>query len=127
MLVAVAAAATFAQSPTYLKADVPFDFWVGNANMPAGRYLVGRGPASVTAMIQSEDGKNAAIVLTQGKTSVAWHEKGSLVFHRYGNVYILSEIWASGNDGRQLPPTKRENELAKGLAAPPSETVAAVR
>ena len=126
-MVPALAVAAFAQGSTFLKADVPFDFSAGNSIMPAGRYQVERGPANGTVTIRSDDGKKAVIVMTLLTTSMARHEQGSLMFHRYGNAYILSEIWTPGNDGRELPTTKRERELAKKLAAPTSETLAAVQ
>jgi hypothetical protein len=36
-----------------------------------------------------------------------------LVFHRYGDEYILREVWM-GSSGYQLPQTSRERELASG-------------
>jgi hypothetical protein len=35
-----------------------------------------------------------------------------LVFHKYGNNYFLSEIWAGDSRGRQLFKSAREKELA---------------
>jgi hypothetical protein len=36
-----------------------------------------------------------------------------LVFHKYGNSYFLSEIWTGLGQGRQLPKSEREKELAR--------------
>jgi hypothetical protein len=39
---------------------------------------------------------------------------GSLVFHRYGDEYFLSEIWPAGSStGRGLPKSRAERELKR--------------
>jgi len=123
---AIAAAAAVAQSST-LKAYVPFDFIVGNQTFPAGRYTLDRGPAQGTLTIRSEDCAHAAIGLAQSLSSVVTRENGSLVFHRYGDTYILSEVWNPGNDGRRLVSPSREKELTVTVGHPHNATVAALR
>jgi len=123
---AIAAAAAVAQSST-LKAYVPFDFIVGNQTFPSGRYTLDRGPAQGTVTIRSEDCAHAAIGLTQSVSSVVTRENGSLVFHRYGDTYFLSEVWNPGNDGRRLASPSREKELTVTVGHPHNATVAALR
>ena len=123
----LAATAVFAQNSTLLQATIPFDFIVGNQALPAGQYTVDRGPATGTVMIRSADGKRAAIVLAQAVSSAVARDTGSLVFHRYGYTYFLSEVWSPGNDGRKLSPTRRERELAARVATPADATIAARR
>ena len=123
---AIAAAAAVAQI-SMLKAYVPFDFIVGNQTFPAGRYTLDRGPAQGTVTIRSEDCAHAAIALTQPVSSVVTRENGSLVFHRYGGTYFLSEVWNPGNDGRRLLSPSREKELAVTIGHPHNATVAALR
>ena len=107
--------------------DVPFDFIVGNQTFPAGRYTLDRGPAQGTVTIRSEDCAHAAIGLTQSVSSVVTRENGSLVFHRYGDTYIFSEVWNPGNDGRRLVSPSREKELTVTVGHPHNATVAALR
>jgi hypothetical protein len=35
-----------------------------------------------------------------------------LVFHRYGDRYVLREVWTGTGTGRDLPEPRREKELA---------------
>lgn len=51
-----------------------------------------------------------------------------LVFHRYGNTYLLSEIWPEGYDcGHQAPVTSRERELKARNRVPDETIVLAMR
>jgi hypothetical protein len=123
----LAVTGAFAQSSA-LKAYVPFDFIVGSQTLPAGQYTVDRGPAPNTLTIRSDDHKNAtAIALSGAAYAVIERNKGSLVFHRYGRTYFLSEVWNPVSGGHTLPPTSRERELAAKMTAPVNTTVAAVR
>ena len=106
---------------------VPFDFNVGTQALPAGQYTLDRGPAPRTMMIRSDDGRRAAIVLTQPMSSVVARHAGKLVFHRYGSTYFLSEVWSPDNDGQKLPTTNRERELAAMRTTPVHATIAAAR
>jgi hypothetical protein len=37
---------------------------------------------------------------------------GRMVFHRYGNIYFLSEVWAPGQDtGQELTSSRAEKEV----------------
>lgn len=93
--------------------------------LPAGQYTLVQGPG--TLIIRSVDRTGAAIVLTEGLRSNVAAKDGKLVFHRYGDMHFLSEVWAPGQDGRRLPAANRERELAAGLPAPATTTTAAVR
>jgi hypothetical protein len=97
-----------------VKANVPFDFIVNHATLPAGEYSLRDISASRTAMtIQSTDGQNIATVLPNSCESVNPQEKTKLVFHRYGSQYFLSQVWVAGdNIGQELPKSGREAEVA---------------
>ena len=127
MVTVLAASAAFAQNSTRLQANVPFDFIAGNQALPAGQYALDQGPAPGIVMIRSADGKSGAFVLTYAAFSAVAHDKPSLVFHRYGSTYYLSEVWGPGNDGRKLPPAARERDLAAKVVAPGNTTIAALR
>jgi hypothetical protein len=124
-LVAVAAAS--AQNTTSLQATIPFDFIVGQRTLPAGHYAVNQGGGQGTLVIKSDDGRGAAIVFANALYSTVPKNSGRLVFHRYGDTYFLSEVWAAGNDGRQIPSTNRERELKAGQSSSGAVVVAAAR
>src|SRR5262249_60745951 len=79
LLLAVSAAQ--AQEPR-AKANIPFDFVVGDRVMPAGEYQVSEMGASGTAIaILSEDRKTNAIGGTSACASASPSQSAQLVFH----------------------------------------------
>ena len=106
--------ATQAQS-IMLKANIPFDFVVGDKQLPSGEYHV-KSLNQVT-QIQSKDAHSTAIVLTTGMQAAKISDTGKLVFNRYGDQYFLSKIWVPSTDtGRQLPKSRFEREVAQRLS-----------
>jgi len=73
-----------------IKANIPFDFTVGNNWMPAGEYTI-TSPQRGFVQIRSADlAKTATIVSTQ---SYDESNSGSkLVFDRYGDQYFLHRV-----------------------------------
>lgn len=108
-------AASAAQAQTNVKADIPFDFVVGEHSLPAGEYtLVAQSPENQAVYIRSDNGKAAMVTLTQGCSSASPSDKTKLVFHRVGGQYFLSQIWTQGNSsGRELRKSKNEIRMAK--------------
>ena len=110
-----------------LKADIPFDFVVGEKRLPQGEYLVK--PFSPTAtMIQSNDTRSSAIVLTSAVSAPKAMDVGKLVFNRYGDQYFLSRIWEpASNLGRGVAKSHLESEVAKAMANPPTNVAVRIQ
>jgi hypothetical protein len=107
--------ATQAQS-ILLKADIPFNFVVGDKQLPAGEYHVKQTHPNLT-LIQSKDARSSAMVLTTAADSGKISDTGKLVFNRYADQYFLSKIWAPSSDmGRELPKSRLEREVAQRLS-----------
>ena len=107
--------ATHAQS-IMLKADIPFDFVVGEKRLPSGQYHV-KSLNPVLTQIESKDARSTAIVLTTGMQAAKISDTGKLIFNRYGDQYFLSKIWVPSSDtGRQLPKSRFEREVAQRLS-----------
>jgi hypothetical protein len=98
-----------------VKADIPFDFVVGNQMLPAGEYTVSnQGSVNQAILIRSDEGNSAALSLTQSCSSHNPSAKTKLVFHTMGGRYFLYQVWTQGNySGQQLPKSKAEVELAR--------------
>lgn len=118
-LVSMLAAATpaSAQSANDLHAQVPFDFYVGDARISAGDCRV----TSITSdgsglRIQGNGGRQSALAMTNAKSG-GLDSKISprLVFHKYGDQYFLAAVWGGDHDGRTLPKSKRERMLEKEM------------
>jgi hypothetical protein len=109
LLAVVAAAAVYGQT---FKVNVPFDFIVGSQTLHAGQYSVEPGPVPEAVVIGSADHKAGTIVFGPALQSPLTQQDRKLVFHQYGNTYFLTEVWGTGNYGRQIPKTRQERELA---------------
>jgi hypothetical protein len=90
-----------------VKANVPFAFAVNKKVLSPGTYTISSNDA--TLLIRGFNG--GAVTLSQ-RTESAKVESPKLVFHRYGDEYILREVWTGSGVGRKLPETRRERELA---------------
>jgi len=113
----LAVSATQAQE-LRVKADIPFDFVVGNKVLPAGEYMVLPEGDQQAIMIRSRDRKAAVLSVTLTCATSGTSDRTKLVFHNVAGRYFLSEIWSQGNDqGRRLPKSKLEVQLAKNNAA----------
>jgi len=114
LLLAVSAAQ--AQEPR-VKANIPFDFVVGDRVMPAGEYTVA--PAgSLGQAITISSGDRSSIALTSACASSSPSQSTKLVFHALAGRYFLSQVWVEGySQGRQLRMSKSEVQLAKNSDA----------
>jgi len=92
-----------------LKARIPFAFTVHGRTLPAGAYDVSMSQSVVTV----RGLKDGAFVLGN-RVESATDRTSKLVFHRYGDVYVLYQAW-SGGVGREMPKPReipRRGELA---------------
>jgi len=127
-LVLVAAALLFASTAQaqaiHVKADIPFDFVVGNTVYPAGTYTIV--PATEASNALLLDGGDARAMVMSNHCSLSLPSKSTkLVFDRMGSSYFLSQIWVEGrSDGREFPKSKAELQMAKNHT--PSESVTVV-
>jgi len=98
-----------------VKANIPFDFVVGNKVLPAGEYLVtAQGSANQAILIRSTDRKSTAMTVTFSCTSASPSKDTKLVFHTLGGRYFLSQVWAQGySQGRELRKSSAEIEMAR--------------
>jgi len=99
--------------PTKFK--VPFDFIANGQTMPPGDYqIVSLGDAGHQALlIKAPQSRDNRLVLIQAVLSAKPAPATKLVFHQYGNVRFLSQVWVEGRAyGRELPEGVREKEVA---------------
>lgn len=119
-LVAIASMATctaaFGQSA--VKANIPFDFTVGNTWMPAGHYTISTPTQQVVNLRNTDLAKTATIV-----GSHSFDESGSgskLVFDKYGDQYFLHQVLCPSftSLNLNLPQGKAEKKaLSRALEA----------
>jgi hypothetical protein len=102
-----------------LRANIPFDFAVGDKTLAAGEYVVGQISTqdnSATA-VRSRDGRSNTVRLTNTVQANAPKNRGMLVFHRLGSSYYLAQIWIAGSaEGREMIRGKAEKSAERELA-----------
>ena len=116
---ASAVASVSAQTPGHnIMANIPFEFSVGDKSLPAGEYAVGRTNSDGSQLrISNRETNESAIRLTQTVQATEAKEQSVLVFKRYGDRYILSEVWLAGESvGRQMFKSSSEKSMDRELA-----------
>lgn len=103
-----------AQSLAYgLRANIPFDFKVGDKTFSAGQYTVNRALQDDSVIkVSSLEGKANTFRATTAVSTRNARDKGTLVFHRYGDQYYLAQVWPAGaSTGRSLPMSRSERDI----------------
>jgi hypothetical protein len=99
-----------------LTADIPFEFSVGNATLPAGSYRVTPTgtPEILTIRNESSGARALALASSIGDGEQRRTGQAEFVFNRYGGQYFLSRI-VDGYLGssKQFAVSRTERELAK--------------
>jgi hypothetical protein len=98
---ALAVSATSTQAAD-LKCRVPFGFTVNNRTLPAGNYDV----SFSQGVLMVRGNHDGAFVLVGGVESTT-DRTSKLVFHRFGDTYVLHQAWTAGY-GRTVPGSRRE-------------------
>jgi len=96
LMVVLCVVAAQAQSSVILKGNVPFNFVVGDRNLPSGQYTI----SAVTQNVESwydASGRGLFMINTLPMGKEASQDTYKLVFHRYGDNYILTEVWSAGS------------------------------
>ncbi len=116
LFVLLAVGSAYADPGSEVRADVPFDFIVGNKTYPAGSYAVQYTDPQGVFLIQIGEDESRRIVLWRRTVPAkSIHDNlPKLIFNRYGDQYFLTQIWAGGeSNGREFRQLATERELAK--------------
>jgi len=110
-----------------LKADIPFDFVVGNTIMRAGTYTIRPlNTSGLATELQTSDGKEGILLTPCDCASDTKQHESKLVFQVSDGQYFLWQIWTEGYDeGRELTIKHPRTQEAK-LAPPRTVVVAAI-
>jgi len=105
-----------AQSET-VSVSIPFDYFAAGKILPAGEYTVQSGVANGVLVLRNRENGMSAMVTGSFVESNKPRADASLLFHRYGDRYFLSEIWTSPGSsyGLRLRPSNAEREQIAGL------------
>jgi len=106
--------ATGAYAQSFAKADVPFAFNVGTAQLPAGTYEI-RTLSQSGNQIMIQNSKTSASAVSIARRDGSRSTESKLVFERIGNQYFLSEVWKDLSAGMIVPTSRHEQQLKKEL------------
>ena len=82
---------------TTLRAMIPFDFSVRGKTLPAGEYEIKRITMAPDGLIISGvNNREHEIFDTEPVSRWKAPNRGEIIFHRYGDSYFLSEVFAGG-------------------------------
>ena len=105
-----------AQVAETLIVDVPFPFYVGSKQLPAGSYRIQATNNLEEITVSSINGNQSAYggVITQISSAV--EDKSSVVFDVTGNDHYLSEVYMQGENGYLIKatPSKHTHVRVKG-------------
>jgi len=109
------AAPVQAQQDVRLFANVPFEFAVGNSNLPRDTYRLSRMNGHPEVLLLRGD-RTGTFVFADEVRLPRDGAAPSLLFHRYGEQYFLREVRWEGSARLDLPETKAERDAAEGRA-----------
>ncbi len=115
LLATLAAAFVYAAHPATISAKVPFAFSVGGKSFPEGDYVLRQHTDGVIEIV-GPNGKNYVSRTFPGKSEV---REGvvKIVFHRYDDVYFISEVFdGTARTGLKFPVSRQEKEKIAALS-----------
>ena len=124
MAFGLAAMAATARAQELVKADVPFDFTAGAAELPAGEYTMAVDWNDHTLTIRDDDSGDGCFVqiltpLEKDPRTVA-PASAYLLFDERGGGHVLSQVWYEQSEGALVGEMKGEQERPSPLAAGPT-------
>ena len=112
---AAAAVSTRAQTPYGVRANVTFDFVVGDKTIRAGHISAKGVSAALQGAITITNVAQGELAVRTGRRvlGAAQTQEAKLVFHKYGNRYFLAEIWTPGYEAWKVMKSKEERSLER--------------
>jgi hypothetical protein len=99
-----------------LEANIPFQFHVGNAKLPAGEYRIHvLDDSDLTVMeISSADGSTSALFQVQNTDANSAPAKSELIFNKYGDRYFLAKLFDESNpSGSEVLKSRYEKRISQ--------------
>jgi hypothetical protein len=91
---ALTGGSVFAGSSGTVHINIPFDFYAGEQQLAAGKYIIEMNTFPSTVAFRSEDQKGICFLLAHPQTQTSF--SNMLQFNRYGNKLFLSSISVRG-------------------------------
>ena len=102
-----------------LEVTIPFQFHVGNAKLPPGKYIIHTlDNTDLKVMeISSEDGSTSALFDVRDAEANSRPAKSELIFNKYGSRYFLTKVFDEGNpNGSMLDESRYQKTVGQAAA-----------
>jgi hypothetical protein len=96
--------------PRGVVADIPFAFYVGDVELPAGAYRFALDEGARVLKISGREHSVYRLAMSKGS---ARHSRSEAIFHKYPDgSHFLQQVWISGQACRELPKSTLEAEVS---------------
>lgn len=103
----------FASATAISIVNVPFSFWMGKQELPAGTYRIQLWP-NKTLQLNGPDGQIHMVFVHDLYSKTP--RTGYLLFHRYGETYFLAQVWsAQANIGVECARSHAEKQTQRQM------------
>lgn len=126
LLGATAAQAQITETITF---KTNFPFTVGNTTYPAGSFNVKRADDTDVSVLEITNGTTATLFAIEPESQAPTQKvKDEVVFKKYGDNYVLSDIWDSvDGTGARAEVSRAEQRHAKKHGTPTKASVKSAR
>jgi hypothetical protein len=113
-VVVIAVAGSCRAQQSTLVVNVPFTFHADDQVLAVGEYSIGseRTGAGVLHTIRDKEGHVFVVVSRIAVDQKRGHSDAKLIFHRYGDLYFLAQIWSGDGNGRKFSESAEEKKAA---------------
>jgi hypothetical protein len=103
-----------------IRMDIPVTFLAGDTVFPAGMYIIRVDERFRVLAVQGKTVSAKMMLATKStRRAPAKVEKASLSLQRYGDTYVLRNVWQRNDaDGWALARSQKEKELASAYRGP---------
>ena len=101
-----------------LEVNIPFQFYAGDAKLPAGKYVVRMlDNTDLKVMEISSADETASALFAVEDTQGPAPRKSELIFNKYGNRYFLNKVFDEGNsEGSAVAESQYEKRVSEAAA-----------
>jgi hypothetical protein len=114
-VVSSAAVSTKAQTNYGVRANVPFDFTVGDKTFAAGKVVARGGTASHAGPLSISNKGQHEFRMARQLPGGGRSDLPRLIFRRYGNQYFLAEVWIGSNSGWEIVKSRSEKAIEREM------------
>jgi hypothetical protein len=114
-----------AQIDSAIEFTTSFPFIVGNTTVPAGSYTIT--PADEDPQILELQGGHTAVLIQTESADPPQSAHTEIVFNRYGDRYVLKNIWVEGSDVGYVSSTALGERRVSKVASAAGESRVAAR